>query len=147
MPITYQSKNSYKTESGNNTLTIDNVEVPESTGAKRVHIIRVEMDVSLPTYVAASTTAVNAVLIGGKVTPSVCTIAEPGAITTKAVIIVSTGAAGLGVVIEGPNQAQGHWEIFRDSRDGKYYFTVAVVGTANTATKTVCYRVDFEIET
>lgn len=146
MGTIYTFKNGSKLESGNNTMTYDNVEVPETLNAKRVFVVRVELDTSMPQYVAAADTYAEANALIGKLAPSSCQISEPGAITSKRVIAKSTGAAQFAIVHEGPEQAQGRWEIPKAPADGKYYVTVGVKGTACTGQMTVHYRFDFEIE-
>lgn len=147
MPIIYTFKNGSKAESAANTMTYDNVEVPESYGAKRVFVVRAEMDVSVPDYIAASQTLTGACLIAGKTAPSAVEISEPGAITSVRAIQLSTGAAQFASMHHGPDQAQGHWEVPRNAADNKFYITVGVKGGGNTNAKTVYYRVDFEVET
>lgn len=146
MPTIYSFKNGSKTETAANTMTYDNVEVPDSQQAKKVYIVRAELDVAAPDYVAASNTATIANVIAGKTAPTDPGISEAGAITSKSCQKFSTGAAGYAAIVEGPDQAQGRWEVFKNPSDGKFYFTVGVKGVLNTGAKTAYYRVDFEIE-
>jgi len=144
--IHLEGYNSSKVESAANTLTYENVEVPNSSGARNVHLVRAELDPDAPEYVAASDTVVVAIAILGKSTPTSVDLAQVGAITTKSITKFSTGAAQFAAVVSGPDQAQGRWEIPKNPSDGKYYFTIAVKGSNNVAAKYVRYRCDFEVE-
>lgn len=146
MAIVNSFKNGSKAESAANTMTYDNVEIPDSIGAKRVFIIRAEIDVDQPEYVAASNTFTMGIVQAGKLSPSAATINEPGAITSKTFMKLSTGAANFAAIVEGPDQAQGRWEVYKAPNDNKYYFTVGIKGLARTAAGVITYRVDFEIE-
>jgi ribosomal protein S8E len=145
MAILYPWKNSSKAEGAANTIGVDHIEVPESAGAKSVHILSVELDPDGPDYVAAANTATKAVCIAGKVTPTTCNLSNEGAVTTKSVQNKSTGAAIFACVNDGPDQARGRWAVPK-AVDGKYFVTIAVLGSNNTAAKTVHYRIDFEVE-
>lgn len=140
-----ESINSSKVESAANTLTLDKQEVPNSSGAKEVYLLRAEVDVSAPDYVAASNTHTTGSLVLGDLVPTTPELDQKGAITTKSISILSTGAAGFAAIVSGPGQAQGRWKIPKSPIDKKYYVTGAIKGTLNTAAKTLSYRADFEV--
>jgi hypothetical protein len=142
----HEFHNSYLAETAVNTLKYASVEVPGSSGASKVYIVRAEVDVSMPDYVAASNTAVEGAIIAGAVVPTIVGIQQVGAITTKKCMIMSTGAAGFAALIQGPDQAQGRFEVPKNAADGKFYFTAAVISTLCTNLHQVNWRVDFLIE-
>lgn len=147
MATTIEHINSSKAETAAHTLTYENVEVPNSNGAKAVHVVRVEMHLDEPQHVAASTTAVMGLMVAGKITPTTALLNQVGALTQKTRYKYSNGASAYAAETVGPEQAQGRWEVPKYPGDGKFYITPVVCGSATcTAALTVYYRVDFEVE-
>jgi len=141
----FEFQNNSKNESANNTLTYENVEVPNSNGALEVHVIASEIDCKDPSYVAAQVTKCYASLISGKVIPTTPLISEPGAFHTVEKTILSTGAAGFAAYIHGPSQVRGYFNVPKSALDGKFYITACLLGVQNTATMSMYWRLDFEI--
>jgi hypothetical protein len=137
--------NSSKTESAANTATTDQVEIPGSAGAKQVFIRRIELDIVEPDYVAASNTTTRAAACAGKIDATGSWVSQPGVITSKSIRILSTGAAGFAAIMDGPSEANGRWEVFKDNNDGKFYITFVVHGNNNTGAKAVRYTYDAEV--
>lgn len=143
MPIEHY--NGEKQEGAANTIAYENVEVPNSYGAKKCFLIRVEMDVTVPDKVASTDTYSMGMFAVGKFTPTTCDVSQSGAITTKHWVCYSDATPDrMAFLVNGPDQAQGRWEVPRNPQDGKYYFTAAIVGAGNTNAKKVYYRADFE---
>lgn len=146
MATMYTHKNGGKTESAANTMTYENVEIPDTMLAKRVWIVRAELDCSWPEYVAAQNTSTGMIIGTGKTAPASVSINQDGVISSRKHSKFSTGAAQFACFAEGPEQAEGHFEVFKHM-DGKFYFTIGILGVQNTAAGSCAYRVDFEIET
>jgi hypothetical protein len=127
-------------------LVYDNVEVPNSQGAKTVWLTHAELDVGKPTPSAAGTDAyAEACIILGKAAPTAVNISQVGALQSKKTTVVSNGTAAIGVAYEGPEQKVGLFPVPMHG-DGKYYFTIAVKGAGASSTATVAYRCDFLIK-
>jgi hypothetical protein len=146
MSFRQASINNVCTEGGANTISTTPAQVPNSQGAKRVWLVRCEIDMSWPDYQAAVSPEVRGAIALGKVTGTDPGLGQTHVITSKKHKYHSTGAANFGVSEEGPGQAQGRWEIFPDNDDKGFWYTPMVMGVNCTVAKTMSYRIDFEME-
>jgi hypothetical protein len=146
--ITPEHLNVSKAESAANTLTYDQYEVPNSQGAKRVFLEDIMLTVSHPDLVASTKTMVEAIAIRGKLdaAPGAVNISQVGAVHQISSNIWCD-ATPLPVAVDGsvPDDREGPFEIPK-YRDGKFYLTLAIKGTACTAVKTVYCHAEFSIE-
>lgn len=133
-----------------NTLVYEQIEVPNSAGAKLVLIDYAELDVIPPTPVAATIITRDAVLIAGKAAPTTAKLSESGAICGRSVVVLgAAGAAEASAVYSaGEEPMSNPVVLLPESGTGKYYVTVAIKGTNEGAgdTGTVHYHFRFRVQ-
>ena len=139
-----ESANGTVTESAANTITNSQVEVPNSYGAKKVFVRSAELDPFEPDVVASGWSKTYAVACAGKQTPTSATLADQGAFTTKEKRLWCASTAPVVRATDGPDQYMGPRQIFPD-QDGKFYVTIAVLGSGNSAAKNVRYNIEFMV--
>jgi hypothetical protein len=128
--------NSSKAESGANTLTLRNVEIPGSAGARGVFVKNGRFNVSEPDIEDAINYVEGAIYVGKLEPSAIGNLGTEGCIGYLKEMINSDGTDIL-------DKAQhGSEEVVRDvpvppTADGKYYITMVVEGEGNANTKSV----------
>jgi hypothetical protein len=119
-------------ESAINTLTTTQVEVPNSTGAKVVMLDYVELDLTPPLPVAATTVQRDAIALAGKLSPSSALLSEAGAVAARHITLWNEAGAAVAaaVVSLGEEPMASPVLLLQDPTTRKYYVTLAIKGTA-----------------
>lgn len=146
MTETHEHDNISVQETSINTINYSNVEVPNSQGAKAVIIEDIILDCDGPQAVASTETVVNASVLAGKITPTTCNINQEGTLLgIKEELFCDASAVRVYHNSGGPIMREGPFPIFKDTRDGKFYVTIAVKGTDCTAVRGAYARLDYTV--
>lgn len=132
------------TESSANTINYSAVEVPLSQGAQSVRCKGIELDVAAPDTPSSGDAVVEAGVFNSKTTPTSPTLGNVGVMhcARRTVRAEATSAAKVSWQDGGGFVTKNYG--VRKYDDDKWYVTVAVRGTGNSAVKAVTYRVEFE---
>lgn len=131
-------------EAVSGTIKEANLKIPNSAGVSKVFLVSSELQISFggaPTATTADMVAA-AVVIAGKVTPTITEISQAGGLHGRIKRKLSNATIIVGESYEGPEQKAGTFPINKDS-SGEYYVTVAIKSANAAAVSTVHYRLDF----
>lgn len=132
-------------ESVAGTLKSQQVEVPNSGGAKGVTLIFADIICANPALVASTATAVGALILAGAQSPTTIDLSETGALHSKKKFFWSDATPDLiDQVFQGDYCMQVPINIPKNA-DGKYYVTVAVKGDNNAVVKKMHYHMRFAV--
>lgn len=132
-------------ESTVNTIKNSQIEVPNSSGAKKVYVRSAYLETEIPDIIASGWSKCRGLLQAGKQTPTSCLLDETAAIIASEQNIWCASSAPVIHFDSSPLQYRGPREVKPD-QDGKFWVTVAVLGSQQTTTKTVYYTVEFVID-
>lgn len=145
-----ERKNGSLTETAINTLKIENIAVPNSTGATLVMLDYAELDLVPATPVAATVVQRDAVLIAGKVTPTTAKLSEAGAVAARHISVFGAagGAEASAIYTAGEEPMCSPIILTKNPQDGLFYVTLAIKGTSEGAgdTGSVHYHFRFRVQ-
>jgi len=131
------------TEGAANTKEASKIEIPGSSGAKKVYLVRYVMDVDSPDTVAATLTKVSAALYNGDKETATSAQLNATDVIDKCEEIKYAEAGPVLSILQGVNPVRGRCmvPVIKDGA-GKYYLTLLVLGNANSNAKTARLRAE-----
>jgi hypothetical protein len=130
------------TEGSVHTIKSQSYEVPNSSGATRVLIKDIELDVDIPDSISGADSDVQSVVMLGKATPSNAHLNNNNSVISASTHRYNTSA----VSFSGPQSKEILLLEIQKNSDGKFYYTVAVVGSINsTAVKSARTSASFMV--
>jgi hypothetical protein len=146
MPSQLQLVNDSVVETVAGTIAYKNIPIPNSEGAREVHLVRAELDV--PHAVAGASAADKTIKGGlqlGRAIPTDVVLSEGGMIYTRESVRASDGTNMPTLYMKGPEEIMGRYEIQRDPQNQGYYITICVKSYAGAAVQTVTVSAVLEI--
>lgn len=146
MVDTHEHDNILAAETSINTLKYESIEVPNSSGAKMVLIEDVLLDCDGPQAVASTETVVTGGVFSGKLAPTAINPNEGGLVAmVKEELFCDASGVRVYHNSGGPVDREGPFPVYRDTRDSKFYVTIAVKSTDCTAVRSAYARLDYTV--